>query len=258
MKTIAVANQKGGVGKTSLCVHLAYQLAEQGYKVLFVDCDPQANASLTLNEFSSGIKASQLFEPAKLPVIELGEGNIALIHADPALVNLDRAAMSIIETFMEQLETFAEQFDVCVIDNSPSLSLRTTAGLFAADFVLSPVQVESYSIQGTTSLLQTIIGIRQRKQQGGGDLVFIGMLPNLVNNNSPMHRSNLKELIEAYPQYVMPFKISNRTSIGEALADQMPVWKINKSAAREAAKEMRAALSEVQNRMGLATREVTK
>lgn len=251
MKVLTFANQKGGVGKTALAVHTAFFLAEQKYRVVVIDLDPQENASFTLKPHALPLVASDLFQDKELPEISVDADNLALIPGDSKLVNVDRAEMSVIGTFMKQLGVIAKNFDVAIIDTSPSLSVRTTAALFGADFVASPVQVETYSVQGTKKLLQTVIGVQDRKRQSGSDLKFVGMLPNMVNNTSPMHKANLKQMVEAYPQYVMPFKISNRTSIGEALADRIPVWKLGKSAAREAGKEMREALAEIQKRIGL-------
>lgn len=255
MKTVAVTIQKGGVGKTTVAAHLAWHLAGQGFRTVVVDLDAQANCTYTLEADRVDVVASQLFDAKPIPKIQAGESHLAVIGGDPALNDLERAPMDIIEVFLSQLAELEDAFDVCIIDTNPSLGVRTVGALFAADYVVSPVEVETYSIQGTAMLIHTIESVKERKKQAGMDLTFLGMLPNKVNNTSPMHRENLKQLVQAYPHLVIPFKVSQRTSIGEALADQVPVWKLTKSAAREAAREMRAALNAIQERIGLAMEE---
>lgn len=253
MKIIALATEKGGVGKSTTAVHLAWYCAELKKSVVVIDLDPQGNSSFVLEESVTEIQASHLFKPDTLPrIVPNAATNIALIPADKgALANLERAPMDVIETFMEQVQSLADRFDVCIIDNGPSLGLKTLAALFASQYVVSPVEVETFSIQGTTELLKTVRGVEERKRQAGLTLEFVGMLPNKVNNTSPMHRDNLKALVTAYPDKVIPAKLSQRTSIGEALSEQRPVWSLTKSAAREAAREMRQALALIVKRVQL-------
>lgn len=259
MKILVYTNRKGGVGKTGLSVHAGFHFNEQDLTSLFIDLDGQGNASYSLSEHTvEGITASEFFKDSPLPSFEVKPG-INLVPADKALDLVDRADMSSILHFVRNIRSLSDKFDVCVIDTAPGKSIRTTAALFAADYVVSPVEVESYSVQGTKELLQDIIGIQQRRQQNNaGELVFLGMLPNKVNNTSPMHRDNLKLMVTSYAKYMLPCKVSNRTSIGEALAAKRPVWSIDKTAAREAAKEIKQAMSEIQTRMGLAKKGKVK
>lgn len=258
MIIVAYANQKGGVGKTAVSTHFAWHIAGQGYNTLYIELDAQGNASYSLQASKVALTASRLFEPKTIPDVRPDQHHMAVIGGDPELNNLDRAPLDVIETFLANVDALGEHFDVCVIDTNPSLGLRTLAALFAADFVVSPVEVETYSIQGTTQLLQNIRGVEERKKAAGMSLTFVGMLPNKVNNTSPVHLENLRDLISAYPKLVIPHKISQRTSIGEALGEQKPVWSLEKSAAREAAREMRKALNAIQERIGLKKKESKK
>ncbi|OHE80690.1 MAG: hypothetical protein A2X76_01485 [Lysobacterales bacterium GWF1_69_6] len=252
MKTITLTNQKGGVGKTTLVVHLAHYLAEQGYRTLVVDLDPQRNTSTTLEAYKTGITGSQLLsgQPFTLPS---PAGNLALIEADPALARVDRAAdNSPILALIRALESVEDRFDVCVIDTSPTLeSVRTMAALFAADFAVAPVEMETYAIEGVAELLKTVVGIDNRKKQAGGGLAFLGMLANKVDGKSPRHQRNLKELLAHYAKFVLPMKVSKRDGYGEAAEDRIPIWQVKKTAAREASKEILEVLAEITKRMKL-------
>lgn len=245
MKILSVANQKGGVGKTAVASHLAFFLRDQGHKVLFVDLDPQANASSTLKASASDVTASQLFDKSVKIDLQPKDG-ISLIAADVALADLERADPQVIATFRENLHRLANNFDFAIIDTAPTMGLRMTAALIASNFVLCPIELESYSIDGITRMLQTVFGVQQKWNPG---LTFLGMLPNRFNSNSAKQKENLQNLLSSYAHLMITAKIGNRSSISDALADGIPVWEIPKTAAREAAKEMRAAFGIVTNKM---------
>lgn len=247
MKTLAVANQKGGVGKTTLVVHLAHYLAELGNRVLVIDLDSQRNASTSLPGYQCGVKSDALFAstPVHWPVAT--DKNITLIEGSNALVDIDAAGAGVINQFIRQLGTLPDRFDVCLIDTPPGPGLRTSAALIFADFAVSPIDLDQYSIDGITSLMQTMAGIRQRYNP---KLNFIGMLPSRVNTHAPAQKQGLAALLKHYPDRVIPAVISLRSSVGEAAAERVPVWSINKSAAREAGREMKAALSVIVKRIG--------
>jgi chromosome partitioning protein len=174
-----------------------------------------------------------------------GDG-LALIEADLQLANLERldygAAAKALRASLDQL---AEYFDVCIIDTAPSLGVAMTAAVLAGDFVLSPVEMEAYSIHGMKKLVQVIANLRQSNP----GLQFMGMLPNKVDRRKPRHVANLEALRDAYPDYVLPVSVGSRDSIAEALGEQRPVWAIKKTAARVAIKEMRAVAQHVFEKM---------
>ena len=175
MNIITVTNQKGGVGKSTIAVHLAMALQERGDRVLFVELDPQGNASKTLEKAGgvAALQASQLFEEQQL-TITTNEG-ITLINADAKMADIERAPLTVMSTFKDHLTALASQFDHCVIDTPPTLGLRMSAALIVANHVLSPIELEEYSIDGITKMLQTIFGV---KSKWNPDLNFLGMLPN--------------------------------------------------------------------------------
>jgi len=246
MKIVAVSNQKGGVGKSTFAVHMAFDLRDKGRSVLFVDVDPQANSSKTLAEYGVDVSASELFlrktSPSDFPVRD----GITLIGADPALTDIERAEPAVIKAFQVNLRDLSEQYDYCIIDTPPTLGLRMSAAIMSADFVLSPIELEQYSLDGIQKMLQTIFGI---KQKYNNDLVFLGMLPNRFNPRSKDQKATFLELVKSHADLIIQAKIGIRSSIPEALSEHKPVWEIKKTAAREAAKEFRAALEIIYEKM---------
>ena len=255
MKTLVVANQKGGVGKTSTVVHLAFDFLEQGLKVVVIDLDAQANASYTLQSFRSGLVASALF--ADVPrglwpqtAIDLTAPNsprMTLIASDVGLANLEK--MSLAEAgakFRDAIKALdAQGFDACLIDTAPSLGVGMAAALLAADHVLSPIELEAYSIQGIKQMVTTIAHLRKANPK----LQFLGMVPSKVDGRNPRHARHLEELERAYPQLMIPTGVGLRSSIADALASRVPVWKIRKTAARKATQEIRALAAHVFEKM---------
>jgi len=250
MKTIVVANQKGGTGKSTVACHVAFFFQERGKRVLFLDCDPQANSSATMKASGATVatvKATAFYNAAPFD-IEAGDG-ITLVEADRALADVERSQGG---AFRPQLVRFADRFDVCIIDTAPSANVLQVAPLTAADFVISPVEMENYSIQGATTMIQTILGV---KKLYNPTLEFLGMLPNRLKGTSPRQKAALADLLTQYPQFVFEAKhgakIGERQAIPEALAGGQPVWALKKSGAREAADEMQAVLELVFARVGV-------
>ena len=246
MKTLVIANQKGGVGKTSTTVHLAYYFKEQGLKVAVIDLDTQGNASFTLGEYASGALASGLFDAVSQ--FDLANaGGIAVFSADARLADLEKldlgAAAGAFKRSLAVIE--AEGFDVCLIDTPPSLGVRMAAALLSADFAASPIELEAYSLQGIEKMVTTIANIRRANPA----LKFLGMIPSKVDGRNPRHGQHLDELTRAYPQLVIPTPIGNRSSVADALASGVPVWSIKRTSARKAAQEMRAMARHIQEKM---------
>lgn len=262
MKTLVCANQKGGVGKTTILVHMAFFLAEQGKMTAVIDVDHQMNASFTLSEYSVGVSASKAFtEPDSSKekiskAIESRRGksenenrNIYLIEADAALLSLDDVkADHLAKNLATILKTLEEcGIEIVLIDTPPALVSRFAAALMVADNVISPIELEVYSLQGIVKMLTTIRNIRDISNKKLG---FLGMLPSRVVNSNPRHKEHLKELKETYSDLLIPLAISQRGSIADAVSLKVPVWSIKKTAARAAAKEMKALGNYILTKLG--------
>jgi chromosome partitioning protein len=245
MKILVTANQKGGVGKTSILVHLAFDFAERGMKVAVLDLDTQGNASYTLQHYRSGALASSFLTGGggSVPVAD----GLVLIESDPGLANMEKMSLAEAgQNFRKAVECLdGSGFDVCLVDTAPSLGVTMGAALLVADYVLSPIELEAYSIQGIKKMITTIANIRQ----GNPKLQFLGMVPSKVDSRNPRHVRHLEELNHAYSKLMIPVAVGLRSSIADALASGVPVWKIKKTAARKAAKEMRELAQHVFNKM---------
>lgn len=256
MKTLVVAQQKGGVGKTSSVVHLAFDFLERGLSVAVIDLDTQANASYTLGQYKIDARASQLFGPVpadgwqQAAQAQDDGPRLVLIEADPELANAVFLPLPKAKKNMKaNIDALAQQgFDICLIDTAPGLGVALVAALYAADCVLSPIELEAYSIQGIKMMLTTIMNVRKENK----GLQFLGMVPSKVDARNPRHVRHQAELKAAYPQLMVPVSIGLRSSIADALASGVPVWKIRKTAARKATQEVRGLAAYVFEKMEIA------
>jgi chromosome partitioning protein len=248
MITLAVASQKGGTGKSTTAAHITYYFAEQGKKVAFINCETQGNSSNTLKmTFPVVGRTSQFFDKEIFPIA--APESVAVYEGGGFLADVDKAQGNY---FKAQHARLAEHFDICVIDTPPTATVLQIAPLVVADFVISPIEIEEYSIQGVADMIKTIIGVRQKFNPG---MVFLGMLINRMKNTSPRQKASLTDLLAKYPQFVFGaeqgLRISERQSIPEALSEGVPVWQLKKTGAREPAAEMLAVVKLIAEKMGV-------
>lgn len=245
MIKLSVLNQKGGVGKTTIALHLAFYLAELGNRVLVIDLDPQANATRTLEKAGAtdtGISASQFFQQAPFTPYVAREPGLFVVKADPGMADVEIKGIGAISFFSQHLKMLESSFDYLVVDSNPTMGVRMLGSLVTSDYVLSPIELEDYSIEGISSLLKTIFGV---KAEYNKSLTFVGMLPNRVKGTSPRQQATLTELMQKFSQFMIMSKVGDRQAIPEALSQGIPVWRSKNRSAAVAAAEFKDAMAQV-------------
>ena len=220
-KVIAIANQKGGVGKTTTAINLAASLAVLEYKTLLVDADPQAN-STTGNGFDlkniqlslydimvNDAPAGQVVLETETPNLYLLPSNIDLVGAEIELINHPNRE----NVLRKALEEQRKEFDFIIIDCSPSLGLITVNSLTAADSVVIPVQCEYFALEGLGKLLNTIKIVQTRLNT---ELQIEGILMTMYDGRLRLSNQVVEEIKNHFHELVFNTIVHRNTKLGEA------------------------------------------
>ena len=244
-QVIALANQKGGVAKTTTTLNLGVAFAEQGYKVLLIDLDPQGNLTMSQGLNPDTIEKS-MFDVLvhRLPieqVIETVEVDIAVSSIDLAGAEIAMAPMIGRERALQRaFEPILEDYDFICIDTPPSLGLLTINALTAADKVIVPVQCEYLSMRGLIQLQNTLSMIRENLNP---NVDIEGILPTLVDSRTIHAKEAIEILEENFGDRVFASRIRKTVRFAEAPVKGMSVLKydphgVAAQAYRDLAKEV--------------------
>lgn len=219
-KIIAIANQKGGVGKTTTSINLSGSLGVLEYKTLLVDADPQANATSGLGiELSenkniydcliNNVDPNEVIVSTSNPNLDIIPAHIDLVGAELEMIGLEHREYLL----RNALEKVRNQYDFIIIDCSPSLGLITVNALTAADSVIIPVQCEYFALEGLGKLLNTIKIVQGRLN---ADLDIEGILLTMYDTRLRLSNQVVEEVKTHFQELVFDTVIHRNTKLGEA------------------------------------------
>jgi chromosome partitioning protein len=255
MRTLVLANQKGGVGKSAVATLLAHFLAQRGRRVLAVDLDHQGNFGKPLQ--LSGRPAVAAVTAERLltePAPTLPAAPFVLVPGSRALLALERQPAQH-NTYARHVRAFLAavdgQFDACIVDTNPNPDIRVIAALVSADFVLSPIQLNQEALDGVAGLLNhERVGVRRIQAVLNPRLKLLGLLPTLVEP-TPFQRANFVQIVQRHLPLMIAVgqrpgefaHIPRRSAIAESQAQGQVLWEMKKTAARDAWREIEPTLA---------------
>lgn len=226
-RVIAVTNQKGGVGKTTTSINVAYFLSKMGKRTLIIDFDPQGNATsgLGIDKQELGatmtevimrqIRLAKVVLPTEYKDLYLAPSTSHLANTEVELAQADGRFARLREALNGVID-----YDYIIIDSPPSLSLLTVNGLVAADYVLLPVQAEFYALEGLGQLLESMKLIRKGLNPS---LKLLGVLPTMMDSRTTLSSQVYDEIKKYFPDKIFKTTIPRNIRLAEAPSHGAPV-----------------------------------
>ncbi len=228
MIAIAIANQKGGVGKTTTAINLSAALAQRGRRTLLIDLDPQANSSISYLDLSTvqhsmydvfcdGVPLREVIVPTHVKNLDLAPARIALAKLEAQLVGEIDSHFRL----KDRLAPAQQDYDFAIIDTPPALGLITVNALVAATHLLIPVQSSYFALEGTDDLLETVEKIRSRPNP---DLKLLGAVVTLHDKRTTLSRDVHKAVEQTFGDRVFETTIAKSIRLEESPAHKQSIF----------------------------------
>jgi len=225
---ITIANQKGGVGKTTTAVNLAAAIAHKGIQTLLIDVDPQANTSMSFMD-PRDIEASmyEVLVEGKALADVISATDIANLYLAPARISLAKTEAALIGEFdapfrlKDRLAPIIDRFEYVIIDTPPTLGLITVNAMVAATHLLIPIQSSYFALEGTDDLLETVEKIKSRANP---DLQLLGVLITLHDRRTLLARDIQEQILRVFEGKVFSTVISRSVRLEESPAYRSSIF----------------------------------